>query len=303
VVEWIAAAKTALATGAPAALISVLATEGSAPRGAGTRMLVTADQVGGTIGGGALEQQAIAQGRAALAHPAGSWRAQDYPLGPLLGQCCGGRVRLLVERLDPAASHWIGENGVVEVAFSDGAITRRLLEPSNPVTRAPARGPQVAAGDVLVERLGRRILPVYLFGAGHVGRAVARTVEHLPLSLAWFDSREEEASAPGVTYIDEDALPGCLADAPSDAAILIMTHDHALDYRLTGRALQSPVGFVGLIGSDTKRARFLSRLAKDGIDASRLNCPIGVEGVVGKDPAIIAIAVAAQLMQIYGEAA
>src|ERR1700761_3932159 len=94
--------------GHPAALITILATEGSAPRGPGTRMLVTSAEQAGTIGGGALEWRAAEQGRAILALPPGSWRVQDYPLGPLLGQCCGGRVRLLVEHLDPDRLEWLG---------------------------------------------------------------------------------------------------------------------------------------------------------------------------------------------------
>ncbi len=93
----------------PHALVSVLATEGSAPRGPGTRMIVGADGFTGTIGGGNLEFQATEQARAMLSQPAGAWRIQDFPLGPLLGQCCGGRVRLLVEHIDPARLGWLAE--------------------------------------------------------------------------------------------------------------------------------------------------------------------------------------------------
>src|SRR5436190_9235365 len=96
--EWTAQARAALLEG-PAALVTILATEGSAPRGPGARMVVTEAGLAGTIGGGALEHQAAEQARAILSHPPGGWRVQDYPLGPLLGQCCGGRVRLLVEQL------------------------------------------------------------------------------------------------------------------------------------------------------------------------------------------------------------
>src|SRR3954467_8756703 len=112
--DWVTQAGQALQRG-PAALVTILATEGSAPRGPGARMVVTSTGLAGTIGGGALEHQAMAQARAILAHPPGSWRVQDYPLGPLLGQCCGGRVRLLVERLDGVPD---GE-GPFEVTLSD----------------------------------------------------------------------------------------------------------------------------------------------------------------------------------------
>src|SRR4051794_13001034 len=100
--DWADAARAALAR-EPAALVTILATEGSAPRGPGVRMVVTADALHGTIGGGALEYRVAEQARAILDLPPGSWRVQDYPLGPLLGQCCGGRVRLLVERLTSEA--------------------------------------------------------------------------------------------------------------------------------------------------------------------------------------------------------
>ncbi len=119
--DWITHAREALHRG-PAALVTILATEGSAPRGPGARMVVTERGLAGTIGGGALEHQALAQARAILAHPPGSWRVQDYPLGPLLGQCCGGRVRLLVERLESVPE---GE-GPFEVTLSD-RVERRLL--------------------------------------------------------------------------------------------------------------------------------------------------------------------------------
>jgi xanthine dehydrogenase accessory factor len=301
--EWAGVAKAALARGEPVALITLLAVEGSAPRGAGTRMLVTADTIGGTIGGGNLELQAIRQGRAVLEHPPGTWRVQDYPLGPLLAQCCGGRVRLLVERLDPAESGWIGQAGVLATRFTEDRLERRLLDDGVPASALSSRGDKPAPGDEVVEHLGRRTMPVMLFGAGHVGSALARALQPLPVQLAWFDSRKAEAEATGAAFVPADDLPACLSGASAEVPVLIMTHDHNLDYALTSTALKSPAAFVGLIGSATKRARFLSRLAKDGVDASRLTCPIGVPGVKGKEPAIIAVAVAAQLMQLYGAAA
>ncbi|MBW8743855.1 MAG: xanthine dehydrogenase accessory protein XdhC [Sphingomonas sp.] len=304
--RWEAAAKAAIDAGEPAALVSILATEGSAPRGAGTRMLVTAHGIAGTIGGGALEHQAIAQARALLDHPAGSWRVQDYPLGPLLGQCCGGRVRLLVERLAPQARDWIEQSGVLVTRFEADALIRTIENSGLMVASLSARGPRPSPGDRIVERLGTEKRPVLLFGAGHVGRAVARAVDGLPLALSWFDTRPDAGETPGVALVEDVHIESCARDAPPGAALLIMTHDHGLDYRLTAAALHSPARFVGLIGSATKRARFLSRLERDGFDATdraRLICPIGVEGVTGKAPEVIAIAVAAQLLRLHGAAA
>lgn len=291
----------------PCALVSVLATEGSAPRGAGTRMLVTAEGQQGTIGGGQLEFRAVEQARAILDLPQGAWRIQDYPLGPLLGQCCGGRVRLLIEHVDPAALDWLhdAEPGrMLETLLHDGTISRVVFERET-ATRQSARGDRPDVGARFVEPVGERPRPVYLFGAGHVGQAIARHMTGLPLQLAWFDTRPETAAIDGVTVMPEEEIAHCIEEAPADAAIAILTHDHPLDYHLTLAALsRDPVAFVGLIGSSTKIARFRSRLKTDGIEEealARLTTPIGVPGVVGKEPDVIAIAVLAQLLQLRGQ--
>ena len=288
--DWRDQARDALAEG-PAALVTVLATEGSAPRGPGARMVVTETGLAGTIGGGALEFQAIEQARAILAHPPGSWRIQDYPLGPLLGQCCGGRVRLLVERL-------------ADLPEGDGPFTVRLGETLSRTaadarpTALTARGPRPQAGDSFVEPDDGDRLPVLLFGAGHVGKAIASRAAGLPLHLAWFDCRPETTATPGVVLADEMAMTACAGTAAGEAAVVILTHDHGLDYRLTAAALASPARFVGLIGSDSKRARFRSRLERDGVDHRRLTCPIGIPELKGKEPETIAIATLAQLLML-----
>lgn len=288
--DWTQQARAALAEG-PTALVTILATEGSAPRGPGARMVVTESGLKGTIGGGRLEYQVTEQARALLGQPPGSWRVQDYPLGPLLGQCCGGRVRLLVERL-------------AGVPDSDGPFRVRLDERlcrTNGVTgRAflSARGPRPDLGDSFVEPDESERLPVLMFGAGHVGKAIAARAEGLPLHLAWFDGRFEAAETDGVVLADEEAMVACAASAGKDSAVVILTHDHGLDYRLTAAALGSAARFVGLIGSRTKRARFVRRLDKEGVDHSRLVCPIGLPGIVGKEPDVIAIATLAQLLTL-----
>jgi xanthine dehydrogenase accessory factor len=302
--DWIEAIRAAREK---VALVTLLSTEGSAPRAAGTRMAVTAEEVAGTIGGGALEHQAIAQARAILAQRPGSWRVQDWPLGPMLGQCCGGRVRLLVEQLDPQDLDWIdsverrepvaarfGRDRIQRFPAGQGEIGTRLPEP--PRAPVPAEGTTVIEPD---DRLAER--PLLMFGAGHVGFAVAQRLAGLPFRLAWFDPREERA-IPGVSLQSEDDMVACAAEAGAGSAVVIFTHDHGLDYRLTVAALKSQAGFVGLIGSMTKRARFLSRLAAEGVDADRLTCPIGIERVAGKQPDVIAISVIAQLLALGGPA-
>jgi xanthine dehydrogenase accessory factor len=291
--DWTSHAREALEQG-PAALVTILATEGSAPRGPGARMVVTERGLSGTIGGGALEHQATAQARAILAHPPGSWRVQDYPLGPLLGQCCGGRVRLLVERLDAVPE----SGGPFAVTLRD-KVDRVAGQEGE---RLDTRGPLPLSGARFVEPAETDLLPVAMFGAGHVGRAIAARAPGLPLHFAWYDVRPEAAETAGVVLADEGAMIACAGQAPEGAAVVILTHDHALDYRLTAAALGSRARFVGLIGSRTKRARFLSRLAADGVDAARLTCPIGLPGIRGKEPEIIAIATLAQLLTLRAPA-
>lgn len=293
-----------IASHEPSALVSVLASEGSAPRGAGSRMLITADRAHGTIGGGQLEFRAMEQARAILNHPAGCWRVQDYPLGPLLGQCCGGRVRLLIEHVDPANLDWIrhaADESVIVSTLKADRVERYVNARALPSILS-ARGVLLREGDSFAEVLGQRRRPVYLFGAGHVGQAIARHAISLPLQLAWFDTRPVFETIDSVTVIPEAAIEQCVAAAPDDAAILILTHDHGLDYRLTKAALsRTPHAFVGLIGSTTKRARFHKRLENDGVPVearARLTSPIGVAGVIGKEPDVIAIATLAQLLQL-----
>ncbi|ESQ91235.1 hypothetical protein ABAC460_06635 [Asticcacaulis sp. AC460] len=277
-----------LDAGTPCALVSLLAVEGSAPREAGTRMVVTREGLVGTIGGGNLEYQAIHQARAVLEHPPGTWRIQDYPLGPLLGQCCGGRVRLMVERLDPSRSQWLGKVNGHEVRLETRLFDSHVERDEGEAGVISAKGTAPKAGDSFAETVGEPHVPLMMFGAGHVGQAIAGLLPGLPFDLDWQDSRE------GHTL---DAMEQAAREAKG--LVLILTHDHALDYRLTAAALSGRAQFIGLIGSATKRARFLSRLTKDGFDEAilaRLTCPIGIAGITGKAPEVIAVSVVAQLL-------
>jgi xanthine dehydrogenase accessory factor len=292
--DWAKQALAAIAERRPAALVSVLAIEGSAPREAGARMVVTEDACFGSIGGGNLEFQATQQARKALARPEGDWRIQDYPLGPFLKQCCGGRVRLLIERLDADQADWIEAAGRagrhhLETTLLVGRLERRLVDRAD-VKPVGARGPAPQTGERMLEIFGAPLTPLLLFGAGHVGCAVARILDGLPFALDWHDDRKGGS---------RDEMAALARQAAG--AVLILTHDHALDYRLAAAALSGPARFVGLIGSATKRARFARRLAEDGFDQAaraRLVCPIGLPGIDGKAPEIIAVAVAAQLLQL-----
>lgn len=305
--DWAAKACDLLAAGEPAALVSILAAEGSTPRPAGVRMIVTLDKILGSVGGGNLEHQAINQARHILGRPRGEWRVQDYPLGPLLGQCCGGRVRLLLEHLGPEDNGWLSALRdraapvTLETRFAEGRLTRSLGQ--GQVESAAARGAMPSPGERVRERIGEDRRPVLLFGAGHVGLALAKALAPLPFDLAWFDSRPEAADVAGVALASETELVAQVARAGPQAAILIMTHDHGLDYRLVAAALAGPASFIGLIGSRTKKARFQSRLERCDLGEAaraRLVCPVGLDGVIGKEPEVIAVAVAAQLLTLRG---
>ena len=307
---WPQVALARLARGGPVALVTVLATEGSAPREAGARMLAWPDGQWGTIGGGNLEHQVTLQARRMLDLDEGPALAiQDYPLGPFLAQCCGGRVRLLIERLDAADTAWLADAArrvdageAFAIAWVLGARDRTVTPGAGCPTVGDrlitARGAKPAEGDRIAlpeAAAGPRLL---LFGAGHVGQALALALAPLPYRLSWFDSRPDVATASGATH----ATPDRLLDQATQGApfTLILTHDHALDYALTHAALGAPEkGWVGLIGSDTKRARFTRRLIGDGVGPealTRLSCPIGLAAITGKAPEIIAVSVAADLL-------
>lgn len=325
--DWARQARSALDHG-PAALVSILAIAGSAPRGPGTRMVVGPRRILGTIGGGVLEHRATAAARELLTRPPGSWAVRDYVLGagrracpgPLgcircgcavpmpaseeiaLPQCCGGRARVLLEHLDPGDAHWLAAmlpGRTLQVGLEPHRATHEVTE--SLADALPARGTLPRAGAVLHVPVGAPPRPLYLFGAGHVGRAIARALQDLPFELRWFDSRADEAADAGARHADDPALEALVAQAPQEAIVLILTHDHGLDYRLARAALSRCLAFTGLIGSASKRARFLGQLRRDGLSETALaglTCPIGAPGISGKEPAVIAIAVAAQLLAL-----
>lgn len=314
--NWATQALQTLTRGEPLALVTVIAAEGSTPREAGTRMLVTADGQSGTIGGGNLEYRATEQARRLLTQTERGFALQDYPLGPFLQQCCGGHVRLLLERLEAEDRAWLEPAARAERAGRPYALQARVCGAH--LARAffadetqwvgavlmidaagaplPGRRPTLSEGDALIERIDAARPRVLLFGAGHVGQAIARAFAALPFHLNWCDSRPE-AAAPGVAIQDEARLIERAAQAGPDDLVLILTHNHDLDYQLTRAALAAAPRYVGLIGSGTKKARFLRRLKDDGVDSAGLTCPIGIPGLKSKAPEVIAVSVAADLLQ------
>jgi len=314
--DWARLALDRVPRGEPAALITMLAVEGSTPREAGTKMLIWPGGQAGTIGGGNLERLASDQARRMLGGCA-RFAIQDYPLGPLLAQCCGGRVRLLIERLDSVDAGWIAEatrcrdaNQAFEIRTRVGVhglhkqvaplLDLPLDSPTVLVNGEPAQAREARpmAGDEIVEVQAAEAPSVLLFGAGHVGQAIARALEPLPFRVSWYDSRDEMANLPGVTVLEPDLLAE-IAAAGANYTVIV-THDHALDYAFVSAALAGPgTGYLGVIGSRTKRARFFSRLRVDGFAdeiLARLTCPIGIPELHDKAPEVIAVSVATDLL-------
>ncbi|MCJ9430586.1 xanthine dehydrogenase accessory protein XdhC [Kordiimonas marina] len=246
----------------PGVWVTVAETKGSAPREAGAAMWVGADHILGTIGGGALEYQAILEARTLLADGAQEGFSESYALGPALDQCCGGRVELNFEKLDEAAAE----------------------------ARLASRGRH----------------RLYMFGAGHVGRAVARALAPLDYNVVWVDARADEFPAETAPHIRAEVTDDPVAivqGAEPGSHFLIFTHSHPLDYDLTAAVLaRGDAAYCGLIGSRTKRARFENRMLRERVitedDLPNLTCPIGLPDIKGKEPSVIAASVVAQLLML-----
>lgn len=306
--SWADEALAMIAVG-PAAMVTLAGVEGSAPREAGAKMIVGLDRIAGTVGGGNLEFLLIDQARRLMASDRHVLQ-QDYPLGPLLAQCCGGRVRVLVERLDAQSAGWLraaaaheaaGERYRLRGRIEDGRVVRSLdtTDADENVTLLAEDGSPVGPRgewSAIVEHVKPVSASLYIFGAGHVGRALAPIVATLPFRMRWIDTREELRGLHARLEIVEDAVAVAKA-APAGAFFVVLTHTHELDYQLVRAVLvRGNAAYCGVIGSTTKRARFVSRLGKDGVDAAGLTCPIGAGGIRSKLPAAIAVAASAELL-------
>jgi len=297
-----------------AGLLSVIGAAGSVPRETGARIVLQPDGgFYGSIGGGRLEYEAIAAARAALRAGRGAAQFRDWPLGPNLGQCCGGMVKTLTEtfdRSDMAAVRRLEEaekaGAFVTVSrFNDDGRIARVLAPRGTAGKHEDMAAATFAKTPFKEHFGEATTPVLLFGAGHVGRAVVLALAPLPFTVRWIDSRPDQFPQyvpQNVVTVCTDAVDRELAEAPRDAMIIVMTHSHPLDFDITVAALRRRTfDFVGLIGSETKRARFTSFARQMGVaesDINRLVCPIGITEIKGKEPAVIATALAAQLLLV-----
>ncbi|MGO4329228.1 xanthine dehydrogenase accessory protein XdhC [Cupriavidus sp. 2TAF22] len=292
--------------GVPVAMVTIAEVKGSAPREAGIRMLVTADDLVGTIGGGHLEWRGMEIARDMLAGGAPARQLVRIPLGPALGQCCGGVVQLAFEVLGEADLPWLD---AVQEAFAGGRSLARTVPAAGPVRHAPAAAllPSVTLNKdgSLTDTMVPDELQIVLFGAGHVGHALVTLLASLPCRVHWVDERDTlfPPGLPANVIAEATDTPEAVVDtAPPGAYFLVMTHSHALDQALCERILRrDDFAYFGLIGSKTKRARFEHRMAEHGIDPARfpeMTCPMGVSGITDKAPAMIAVAIVAQLLQV-----
>jgi xanthine dehydrogenase accessory factor len=286
----------AVAAHGTVARVVIGAIKGSSPREVGASMLVWQDGQRGTIGGGALEYAATAAAR----REAPPFAVSHHALGPELGQCCGGAVSLVTERFDAARLAELPAEGLF--ARGPGAAPLSVAR----ALRDARSGKPVAPGlrdGWMVEPLARPRVPLWIWGAGHVGRALAEVMAPLPgLAITLVDdapARFPAALPPEIRALPAPDMPRAMALAPAGAHHLILTYSHEIDLALCHAALARGFASCGLIGSRTKWARFRSRLRALGhsdAQIARIACPIG-DPALGKHPQAIAIGVARDLLQ------
>jgi len=334
--DWLDMLVALCRAGRNCVLITVAQAEGSTPRSAGTRMVVCENEIQGTIGGGHLEYRAIAMARELLLTGDGAY-LRWFALGPELGQCCGGSATLLFQPV--AQPDWVdnllhlrdqNQACVLVTAVSANEASGTIVLTQDEVhgsVREPVgseiirearrilkegRGELVlrtdAGPDGDVELLFQRFSPstfhVALFGAGHVGRALAPILGTLSCRVTWIDGRPDQfpaTVAANVTIRFDDAPEYAVRDMGPDTYYLVMTHSHALDLAICGEVLKRDFRYLGVIGSRTKRKKFELRLLHQGFEpdvVARITCPIGVPGIASKHPAEIAIATTAQILQV-----
>lgn len=334
--DWLESVQNLARGGQPGVLVTVAETRGSTPRESGAKLLVTPEEVAGTIGGGNLEFKAVELARQLLADGAVAATLRRFPLGPALGQCCGGVAVLLFEPLAGTPPAWteglarLREARLpgVLVSRGDGPAAKRLVgaagghgslgDPAWDERADAAARELLAGGDAQARLVQLQGLPplllepqrpcdfhIVLFGAGHVGRALVRLLGGLDCTVDWVDSRPEQfpRELPANVRMIVDEVPEAAVDEiPAGSYVLVMTHSHPLDQAIVERVLRrADSRYCGLIGSESKRRKFERRLLAQGLSAAdwgRLTCPIGVPGIAGKRPEEIAVAVAAELLQV-----
>ena len=326
--EWIAELSDLAAAGEPAVIVTVAGIRGSAPREIGAKMLVTATETIGTIGGGQLEYQSTRVAVGMLDEQSASLRS--FPLGSSMGQCCGGVVEILFEPVSNGIPAWlrhlsalhgqreaallvtrISQSAPVKFVLTAGQVFGEASSPEDEALVEQARDvfskTRSAVRDVqsFFEPVVAPDLNIAVFGAGHVGSAVVKALSSLDCNIRWVDSRRNvfRRTPANVRAIEAGDPALEVAALPANSFYLVMTHSHALDFDICDRILRrGDARYCGLIGSVSKRRRFEKRYRQQGMtedNLAQLVCPIGVDGIRGKRPAEIAVAAAAEVLTRY----
>lgn len=329
--EWIDELADLCAADEAAVLVTVAGIRGSAPRELGAKMIVTSTETIGTIGGGQLEHQCTRVAVGLLREK--QLLLRSFPLGASMGQCCGGVVEILFEPLSDGLPAWLRDlrtlHGQREPAVVVTRISRSLPakfvvtdsgvfggEEDDTLSRLVSKARSILAGDRKPQRNVQEFfepavvpdLNIAVFGAGHVGAAVVKTLALLDCNIRWVDSRRNIfRQVPANVRAIEASEPALeVAAMPPGSFYLVMTHSHALDFAICDRILhRADARYCGLIGSRSKRRRFEKRYRQQGMSQALINslvCPIGVDGISGKKPAEIAVATAAEILKLYEQA-
>jgi xanthine dehydrogenase accessory factor len=327
--EWIEELSDLTAAGERVVLVTVAGIRGSAPREVGAKMIVTDELTIGTIGGGQLEFQCTRIACDMLGNDEVP-ELRKFPLGSSMGQCCGGVVDILFEPFSNGLPAWLRDLRALHGQREAAALVTDLSGEAGKyvVTANNTFGSNEAPGDIVVvaregleaNRRAHRIedwffedivgtdFNIAVFGAGHVGSAVVRSLSTLDSNIRWIDSRRKVfRDTPSNVRAIESADPALeVAAMPAKSCFLIMTHSHAIDFEICDRVLRrGDAVYCGLIGSASKRRRFEKRFRSQGMDEELLRhlvCPIGVDGIAGKKPAEIAVAASAEVLRAYEKA-
>ena len=326
-IAWAEELHAKIRAGHGVVLVTLVAIRGSAPREAGAKMMVTADDCNGSIGGGQLEFQ-CAQLAAGMLGSDGHVERQKISLGTQMGQCCGGVVEVLFESIVAGHPSWLEDlldlrsqsmTAVVVTPLSMGDGRKAVIGPRPGQSKTglteqlesraheliEAGGPSQIVDDVFLDVVNTTGLNIAVFGAGHVGSAIIATLSGLDAQIRWVDSRPGvfQAVPADVRAIETQHPADEVATMPPSAFYLVMTHNHGMDFDICQAILtREDAAYCGLIGSQSKRRQFEKRLHSEEADQAlldQLTCPIGIDGIGGKTPKEIAIAVAAEILQIY----
>ena len=298
--SWLCQVLDYLRHGTQCVLVTIVEAKGSTPRNVGAQMIVAVDGIWQTIGGGALEFDLMARARAMLINSgSGAWSRElvRVTLGPDMGQCCGGSLSLLLEKFRPS------EEPLLKSIAAAADVKSRLVHPFvDSISLRLAESFEQSNQSQIVLPIDYRQVPLFIYGAGHVGRAVAPKLLGLSFDIFLVDvaaSRFPANDDNAVSHVVAKQPEIIAARAPADSAHLVMTHDHALDEAICFAILsREEFGFLGLIGSKTKKTRFFRRFRRAGIAPQMLErvvCPIGIAEINGKAPNMVAVSVAAQL--------